>query len=101
VVDKFDKPFFFSEVGCPSAQLAANVPNDWNAVVTSAVDLPEQNSFFEEMFSQCEKLPWHYGYCIWDWPMNIRLNYSPAINSDYPVIGKPAGKTIKKFYLRG
>jgi hypothetical protein len=99
VADKFNKPFFFSETGCPSARLAANVPNDWTYIDNNPLDLSEQNRFFEEMFSQCEKQAWHYGYCIWDWPMNFEPGYSPSEDTNYYVLGKPSQNTIKKFYM--
>lgn len=98
VVRKFDKPFFFSEVGCPSTEAAALVPNDWTVIGKRPLDLAEQSKFFRIMFEACEPLGWHYGYCIWDWPMNVRADYNAAVNAGYSVIDKPAGVIIKQCF---
>lgn len=98
VVEKSGRPFFFSEVGCPSTKNAALIPNDWNAIGVHPLDLEEQNRFFEMILEKCSKLDWHYGCSIWDWPMNPRPDYSPASDPGYNVIGKPAQNTIRNFF---
>ncbi len=98
VVEKFDKPFFFSEVGCPSTAGSGMIPNDWTLVGKSPVDLEEQVNFFRIMFDSCEPLPWHYGYSIWDWPCLVKPDYNPATDAGYAVIDKPAGDYIKLRY---
>jgi hypothetical protein len=98
VVHKYGKPFFFSEVGCPATESAALVPNDWTVIGKRPLDLEEQNTFFKLMFAACEPLDWHYGYCIWDWPMNVRTVYNAASDAGYSVIGKPAEATIKNCF---
>lgn len=95
-VQQYNKPFFFSEIGCPSTENASLVPNDWNVVGVHPFNLEEQNIFFSNMFQKCSKLDWHFGYCIWNWPMNLSLKYQAEMDGNYFVIGKPAQFTVKK-----
>lgn len=98
VVQKYKKPFFFSEVGCPSTKSAALVPNDWTVVGKYPVDSEEQDRFFRLMFEKCNKLEWHYGYCIWDWDVNVELDNPPKESGDYSVVNKPSQLTIKNYF---
>ncbi len=100
VVDRFDRPFFFSEVGCPSTALSGNIPNDWTLVGKHPTDLNEQKKFFQVMFDACEPLDWHFGYSIWDWPANVRPGYNPETDPGYSVIEKPAGTLIREVFSR-
>ena len=100
VVEKFDKPFFFSEVGCPSTANSGNIPNDWTLVGKFPVDMDEQVKFFRIMFESCEPLSWHYGYSIWDWPCMVKPDYNPATDPGYAVIDKPAGDYIRSVFSK-
>lgn len=98
VVAKYNKPFFFSECGCPSTREASKVPNDWTAVGKNPVALEEQADFFKTMFERCHGLKWHFGYSIWDWPANIGNSYSPMLDGGYHVLNKPSEAFIKKYF---
>ena len=100
VVEKFDKPFFFSEVGCPSTAHTGEIPNDWTRIGKNPYDAAEQAKFFHVMFEACEPLDWHFGYCIWDWPFNLRPDYDPKTEKGYAVIDKPAAALIRDCFSR-
>lgn len=96
----YNKPFFFAETGCPSTAGASMVPNDWNIIGRKETDLAEQNDFFRTMFEKSSVLDWHYGYCIWDWPMNLPAGYCPGKDGGYYVMGKPAQETIRHYFSK-
>lgn len=98
VVRKFNKPFFFSEAGCPSTAGAAQVPNDWQVIGKGSVDLEEQANYFTTMFENCSKVKWHYGYSIWDWPMSRMFPKIYDNKGGYDVIDKPAQEVVLKFF---
>lgn len=98
VVRKYDKPFFFSEVGCPSTHDAALVPNDWTVVGKYPTDMEEQNNFFKRIFQKCDPLKWHYGHSIWEWTAHDTSGNSSATDGSYSVIDKPAQTTIKNYF---
>jgi hypothetical protein len=98
VIDKFDKPFFFSEGGCPSTEGASQVPNDWTVIGKRPVSLEEQAEYFKVMFNKCRKLKGHYGYSIWDWSASSRYRDEDIRLGGYGVQDKPVQQIIKAFY---
>jgi len=100
VVEKFDKPFFFSEVGCPSTAHSGDIPNDWTLIAKHPYDAAEQEAFYRVMFDACEPLDWHFGYCLWDWAFNVKPGYDPKTDKGYAVIDKPAGALIRECFSR-
>ncbi len=100
VVKKYDLPFFFSEVGCPSTLDSAYIPNDWHLIGTKPLDMGEQVRFYQTMFDHCEPLSWHSGYSLWDWPVNVHPDYNASTDAGYSVIGKPAAAVIKRVFSK-
>ena len=94
VIDEYNKPFFFSETGCPATKGASKVPNDWNVIGRYPVDLEEQALYFKTMFEKCKQLKNHFGYSLWDWSMSAEKNQP----GDYSVLDKPAEKIIKEYF---
>ena len=94
VVKKFNKPFFFAECGCPCRTGSSNVPNDW--AFEGALNIFEQEKYYEKMFEECNKKAWIEGYCCWDWISSY--TDIPVMNDGYSVYKKPACKVIRSFY---
>lgn len=99
VVEFYNKPFIFMEVGCPSKAGNAQLPNKWDMECIPSED--EQNSFYVEMFSECLKEDFVRGFGIWDWPVNLYDLNDAKLNCDYSFYGKKAEKTIKKYFEKG
>lgn len=100
VVKKFNKPFFFAEAGCQATAGCATVPNDGSHIGKRPADPGEQNRFYKTMFEKCEPLEWHYGYSLWDWPMNAGQRNPLGRTAGYWVVDKPAEGTIKHYYSK-
>ncbi len=98
VIDKYNKPFFFSEGGCPSTEGASNVPNDWTVIGKRPVNLKEQEEYFKMMFEKCKNINGHCGYSIWDWSANGRRKGLTGNDGGYCVEGKPAEKIVRDFF---
>lgn len=96
VVEKYNKPFFFCEAGCPSWVGGETLPNDW----TKRGEFSEeaQKSWYEEMFRITSKRSWVQGFALWDWKAHLYPIDEALQNQDYAVYGKSAEKVIKEFY---
>ena len=60
VVKKFNKPFFFSEMGCMSTEGSKFVPNNW--CLDGDSDLEGQKEWYTKMIAACDKRDWVEGY---------------------------------------
>lgn len=98
VVDKYRKPFFFCEVGCPSRSGSEYLPNDWTKA--GELDLNAQANWYKAMFAACEGREWVEGFGLWDWKAHLHGNESALTNEDYAIYGKPAEKVIYKNYKK-
>lgn len=98
-VEKFNKPFMFMEVGCPSKKNNGILPNKWD--MKNITDLDEQKKFYQEMFIECEKSGFVEGYGLWDWPVKLYKIENASKNCDYSFYGKPAEDIIKKHFNMG
>ena len=96
VVKKFEKPFFFAEVGCMSTAGSKNVPNDWT--VRGAIDLEGQADWYEAMFAACKKRSWVNGYALWSWTDRLYPENQAAHRGDYEIYAKPAEHVIHQNY---
>ncbi|WP_026674526.1 glycoside hydrolase family 113 [Alkalihalobacterium bogoriense] len=97
VIEKYNKPFFFMEAGCPSRNGSPEIPNDWN-LNKGQVNEEAQQQYFEEMFRETSKHQWINGFMLWDWPAILYSKDEAAQNDDYCMYGKKAEKTVKAFY---
>ena len=97
VLEKFDRPFFFMEVGCPSREGSAALPNDW--MLQGAASEREQADYYEEMFSACAGRDWVQGFMLWDWPARLYPLAEAASNTDYCPYGKEASAVLQRWYV--
>ena len=65
VIQTFQKPFFFSELGCMAITGAETLPNNWQ--LKGEPDENVQVEWYETMFRACLKRPWVGGFAFWDW----------------------------------
>lgn len=96
VVAAHDKPFFFMEAGCPSREGSPYIPNDWG--LAGAPSEEAQRSFYEAMFSACDKRDWVGGFMLWDWPARLYEESDASANDDYCMYGKQAESTVRTYY---
>ncbi|MDP4177536.1 MAG: 1,4-beta-xylanase [Bacillota bacterium] len=96
VVQKFNKPFFFAEIGCKSTEGSSKIPNDW--CHEGNIALNEQAEWYTAMFEACIKRKWISGFVIWDWAGNHYSLNKAESHKGFEVYGKPSEKVIKKYY---
>ncbi|WP_307203452.1 glycoside hydrolase family 113 [Paenibacillus harenae] len=96
VVAAHNKPFFFMEAGCPSREGSPNLPNDWGLAGVPSEEA--QRSFYEAMFSACDKRDWVGGFMLWDWPARLYEESDASANDDYCMFGKQAESTVRAYY---
>ncbi|NEE00681.1 glycoside hydrolase family 113 [Phytoactinopolyspora halotolerans] len=96
VVERWGKPFFFMEAGCPSREGSAARPNDWT--LAGAASPAEQERYYREMFEACTGRPWMQGFMLWDWPPRLYAIDEAAHNDDYCVYAKPAQDVVGEHY---
>lgn len=93
VVQKFDRPFFFAECGCPGRKDAEKRPNDWTNA--QAADQGVQTAYYRDMFAQGKDREWLLGYAGWAWGMHDSERDSTG---DYSVSGTETADVIRNFY---
>lgn len=93
VVKKFNKPFFFCEIGCPSRKNSEYLPNNWE--LNDGLSLEAQEKWFSTMFEMCSKKTWVKGYGILDWKAKLYDLKDALIDDDYAIFGKPAEKIVR------
>ncbi|SJZ76760.1 hypothetical protein SAMN02745116_01373 [Pilibacter termitis] len=98
VVKKFEKPFFFCEVGCASRTGSQYLPNDWQ--FDGETNLETQATFYKTMFAACKKRDWVGGFGIWDWKADIYPIEKAATDNDYAIYGKPAESIVKEYFIK-
>jgi hypothetical protein len=96
IIKPFNKPFFFAEAGCPSRTGSANVPNDWG--LEGAVNMKEQEDYYQVMFEKTKERSWVQGFGLWDWSALLYKKEDAELNDGYGVYGKPSEKVIKEYY---
>ena len=96
VVEKYNKPFFFIEAGCPSGVGSSLRPNDWELKGSPSVE--EQAKYYKVMFEKTKDVLWVRGFGLWDWPSRLIEENSAINDNGYGVYGKPAERIIKEFY---
>lgn len=97
VVNTFEKPFFFCEVGCPSREGSEYLPNDWS--FRGPVSMESQAEWYLSMFKAGEKRKWLSGFGIWDWKSKLYSLDKAQSNDDYAIYGKDAEVVISRYYL--
>lgn len=99
VVKKYDKPFFFAEVGCASIKNAGKNPNDWTVTINGDESEEEQLGFYKEMLQECSKTDFIDGFCFWDYPMKSPTTKEEKIVGQYSIKYKLAEELIKLHYI--
>lgn len=96
-VRKYNKPFFFAEAGCRSAEGAQNIPNDWTLRAPAAPQ--RQAQWYKAMFEAADKREWINGFFLWDWRIKL-YHLRDALKDDgYDIYGKPAEKIVHDHYI--
>lgn len=96
VIKKFDKPFFFCEVGCASRSGSEFLPNDWR--FDGETNLASQTNFYQTMFAACDKRAWVGGFGLWDWKAHLYPIEIAANDNDYAIYGKPAEEIVSLWF---
>ena len=96
VAEKFGKPFFFMESGCPSRDGSEYVPNNW--AFGGAQSNEAQEKWYKAYTDMLLKHPKIRGCVWWDWSA-VRLYpiENAATNDGYCVYGKPAEKVLQAY----
>ncbi|MCL6625893.1 glycoside hydrolase family 113 [Alicyclobacillus shizuokensis] len=94
--ERWSKPFFFMEVGCPSRTGSAQAPYDWTH--PGEANPGEQDEFYRTLFAALDKEPWFYGYMLWDWPAHLYPLEQASTDRGYCMYGKPAAERIRAYY---
>ena len=95
VVEKYRKPFFFAECGCPCRRGSEKRPNDWTT--REPFDLDTQTRYYEEMLNAGREASWIGGYAGWAWSCDTGEKLADGTD-DYGVAGRDAAAVIRSFY---
>ncbi|MBQ7844686.1 MAG: 1,4-beta-xylanase [Clostridia bacterium] len=96
VAEKFNKPFFFMESGCPSREGSEYIPNNWNYGGEQSNEAQARwYQAYTDMLIKHSKIR---GSVWWDWSA-IRLYpiETAATNNGYCTYGKPAEKILQAY----
>ena len=96
VAERENKPFMFTECGCPSRQNSQYRPNDWR--FGGDTDTAAQQQWYEAFTAFIERHPFVRGTGWWDWSATrLYPIESGAGNNGYCTYGKPANETLLRF----
>ncbi len=98
VVDKYNLPFFFSEVGCMSMTGSSSMPHDWSR--RSPANAKEQERWYEAMFFAVTRNPWIIGEVLWCWSATPYALKKAAVDWGYDIFGKPAENTVVRYFSK-
>lgn len=96
VAEKFDRPFFFMESGCPSREGSEYVPNNWR--FGGEQSNQAQEMWYEAYTEALLRHPKIRGSVWWDWSA-IRLYpiEKAATDNGYALYGKPAAAVLRAY----
>lgn len=96
VAEKFDRPFFFMESGCPSRKGSEFVPNNW--AFGGEQCLESQTQWYQVYTEAMLRHPKIRGSVWWDWSaLHLYPPEKAATDSGYALYGKPAAKVLRVF----
>lgn len=96
VSERFHRPFFFMESGCPSRRGSEQRPNDWRH--GGEQSLEAQRAWYEAYTDALLRHPKIRGSVIWDWSATRLYPLErAAADNGYAVYGKPAAETLRRF----
>lgn len=96
MADKFDRPFFFMESGCPSREGSEFAPNNWS--FGGAQSNEAQAKWYKAYTEALLRHPKIRGSVWWDWSA-VRLypiEKAPTDNG-YALYGKPAAQILRDY----
>lgn len=96
VVKKFNKPFFFAEIGCRSVVNAENEPNKWWTPGDN--DFEAQKKWYETCFNAISSRDWVKGVMLWSWSDRLYKPECAENMHNYDIYAKPAEKVVKEFF---
>lgn len=99
VVKKYNKPFFFAETGCMSAEGSPKIPNNWE--LAGEYSGEAQADWYREMFRACKSRDWVKGTVLWSWTDRLYTEEEKAGRRDYDLYLKPAEKVVSENYMEG
>lgn len=96
VVEKFDKPLLFAEIGCPSCVGSDEFPN--KVFPENPHSLEVQAGWYKTMFEHTLNKDWICGYGLWSWHWNLPGLAQNGHRKYYDVYGKPATDVIREAF---
>ncbi|MBE6063747.1 MAG: 1,4-beta-xylanase [Clostridium butyricum] len=100
VVQKYNKPFFFAECGCPSILGASKNPNDWTVVANGTSSEDEQYEYYKEFLENTYAKDFVNGFCFWDWPVKSPKSKEEKYIGNYSIKFKKAENLICDYFGR-
>lgn len=98
VVHKFDKPFFFAEVGCMSVTGSELEPNNWR--IPQEFNMECQASWYDDMFKACIERDWVGGWAVWSWTDKLYAPNTVQTQGNYQIYNKKCESIIADFYQK-
>lgn len=93
VAVRYQKPFFFGEMGCKSSEGSSLLPNEWMA--QRDVALEEQAEYYRDFFQKCRNRDFIAGIGIWDWHNRLYAKERAMRDTGFSIYGKPVCGIIK------
>ena len=90
---KYNKPFFFSQVGCKSCEGSAEDPEDWR--LQGNINLNQQAQYFQDFISECSQSENLSGMVVYHWWKDQKGQKDVSKDSSYNIVGKPACEVIR------
>lgn len=96
VAEKFDRPFFFMESGCPSRKGSEYVPNNWAFGGEQCLD--SQTQWYQAYVDALLRHPKIRGCVWWDWSaMRLYPIERAFTDAGYAIYGKPAARVLREY----
>lgn len=96
---KYNKPFFFSEVGCKSCEGSAENPGDWTH--QGKVDFEEQVQYFDTFLNIVAESKNLSGMVVYHWLSSDRDKVMYQSDDSYNISGKPVCEVIRQVWKNG
>ena len=90
---KYNKPFFFSEIGCKSCEGASIEPGNWRR--QGKVDLNEQANYLDQFLITCKTSENLSGMVVYNWWEDNKACSDIYSSDSYNIYGKPVCDVIK------
>lgn len=91
---KYNKPFFFSEVGCKSCEGSSEEPGDWKH--QGGVNLTEQADYLNEFIQITNQAQSLDGMVIYHWWQDEKNTIERVRDDSYNIYGKPVCDVLKR-----